>query len=49
VVDGGEIHVGVSVGVATSTDGMTDPADLLRHADAEMYDAKTRRKATRAA
>jgi hypothetical protein len=40
IVDGEEIHVGVSVGVATSTDRMTDPEDLPRHADAEMYDAR---------
>jgi diguanylate cyclase (GGDEF)-like protein len=45
VLDGHEVHVGVSIGVAVSSDGVTAPEDLLRHADAAMYDAKTQRKA----
>jgi diguanylate cyclase (GGDEF)-like protein len=48
-LDGAEVTVGVSVGVAMSADGITGPEDLLRHADTAMYDAKTRRKVTRAA
>jgi diguanylate cyclase (GGDEF)-like protein len=49
ILDGHEIQVGVSIGVAMSTDGVAAPEDLLRHADAAMYAAKMRRKATRAA
>jgi diguanylate cyclase (GGDEF)-like protein len=49
ILDGHQIQVGVSIGIATSLDGLSAPEDLLRHADAAMYDAKTRRKATHAA
>jgi GGDEF domain-containing protein len=49
ILDGQEVRVGVSIGVAMSTDGASAPEDLLRHADAAMYQAKLQRKATRAA
>jgi diguanylate cyclase (GGDEF)-like protein len=49
ILDGQEVRVGVSIGVAMSTDGASAPEDLLRHADAAMYEAKLQRKATRAA
>ncbi len=49
ILDGHEIRVGASVGVATSIDGLASPEDVLRHADAAMYDTKLRRKAARAA
>jgi diguanylate cyclase (GGDEF)-like protein len=47
-LDGHEVRVGASIGVALSTDGVAAPEDLLRHADAAMYDAKTQRRAARA-
>jgi len=49
ILDGREVHVGVSIGIATSADGLAAPEDLLRHADAAMYEAKMSRKAARAA
>ena len=49
VLDGHEVRVGASVGVATSIDGLASPEDVLRHADAAMYDTKLRQKAARAA
>ena len=49
ILDGEEVRVGVSIGVAMSTDGASAPEDLLRHADAAMYEAKLRRKASRVA
>ncbi|BCJ53169.1 hypothetical protein Asp14428_46440 [Actinoplanes sp. NBRC 14428] len=49
LLDGQEIRVGASVGVATSVEGLSSPDDVLRQADAAMYDTKQRRKANRAA
>ncbi|WP_328471671.1 GGDEF domain-containing protein [Actinoplanes sp. NBC_00393] len=40
-VDGQVVEVGVSIGVAVSGDGTTDPDHLLREADAAMYRAKS--------
>jgi diguanylate cyclase (GGDEF)-like protein len=40
VVDGVELFVGASVGVAISHDHRVDPAELLRRADAALYRAK---------
>ncbi|WP_179855280.1 substrate-binding and GGDEF domain-containing protein [Paractinoplanes atraurantiacus] len=40
LIDGEQIEVGVSIGVALSGDGSTDPDRLLREADAAMYRAK---------
>jgi GGDEF domain-containing protein len=40
LIDGREVEVGVSIGVALSTAGSTDPDQLLREADAAMYRAK---------
>ncbi|BBH69061.1 hypothetical protein ACTI_57460 [Actinoplanes sp. OR16] len=42
-IDGKEVTVGVSIGVAVSADGATDPDRLLREADAAMYREKSRR------
>jgi diguanylate cyclase (GGDEF)-like protein len=39
-IDGHAVEVGVSIGVAMSADGRTDPEQLLREADAAMYRAK---------
>ena len=39
-IDGHAVEVGVSIGVAVSTDGAADPERLLREADAAMYRAK---------
>jgi GGDEF domain-containing protein len=39
-IDGGSVEVGVSIGVALSSDGDSDPDHLLRKADAAMYQAK---------
>jgi PleD family two-component response regulator len=36
------LTAGVSLGVATSTSGQTDPHALLRDADTHMYEAKER-------
>jgi diguanylate cyclase (GGDEF)-like protein len=44
ILDGREVRVGASIGIATSTDGLAAPDELLRHADAAMYDAKMRRR-----
>jgi diguanylate cyclase (GGDEF)-like protein len=41
LIDGNSVEVGLSIGVALSTDGFTDPAHLLREADAAMYRAKS--------
>jgi diguanylate cyclase (GGDEF)-like protein len=41
LIDGKEVTVGVSIGVAVSTDEATDPDRLLREADAAMYREKT--------
>ncbi|MEU4688885.1 GGDEF domain-containing protein [Actinoplanes sp. NPDC023714] len=41
LIDGREVTVGVSIGVAVSADGATDPDHLLREADAAMYREKT--------
>jgi diguanylate cyclase (GGDEF)-like protein len=40
-IDGRAVEVGVSIGVALSTDGSTDPDHLLREADAAMYRVKS--------
>jgi diguanylate cyclase (GGDEF)-like protein/PAS domain S-box-containing protein len=36
------VHIGASIGVALTTDAVTGPEDLLRQADAAMYEAKRR-------
>ncbi|WP_250037269.1 diguanylate cyclase domain-containing protein [Paractinoplanes maris] len=43
LIDGGRVSVGVSIGVALSRGGDAGPEDLLREADAAMYQAKQRR------
>ena len=40
VVDGSELHVSCSVGVAISPDDASDLDELMRHADTAMYQAK---------
>ncbi|WP_203903695.1 substrate-binding and GGDEF domain-containing protein [Virgisporangium aliadipatigenens] len=45
VIDGNTVEIGVSIGVALSTDGSSDPDHLLRVADAEMYRVKSARPA----
>ncbi|MFI6072453.1 diguanylate cyclase domain-containing protein [Actinoplanes sp. NPDC051343] len=39
-IDGRSVEVGVSIGVAVSAEGVSDPDHLLREADAAMYKAK---------
>ncbi|NLT56930.1 MAG: diguanylate cyclase [Actinomycetales bacterium] len=39
-LDGRELRIGVSIGMATSDGGYTDAIDVLRAADGEMYQAK---------
>lgn len=39
-IDGRDVAVGVSIGIALSVAGKPDASDLLRHADAAMYSAK---------
>jgi predicted signal transduction protein with EAL and GGDEF domain len=41
VLDGLEIEVRASIGVALAPEHSTDPAALLKHADMAMYDSKT--------
>ncbi|MEU8234333.1 GGDEF domain-containing protein [Actinoplanes sp. NPDC048967] len=41
VIDGYPVEVGLSIGVALSTDGSADPDHLLREADAAMYREKS--------
>jgi GGDEF domain-containing protein len=43
-VDGAELSVGVSVGLALTSDPDVIPADLLAEADHAMYRAKQRRR-----
>ena len=45
VVDGVELHVRASIGIALSTNGSTSAADLIRQADAAMYAIKRTRTA----
>ncbi len=40
LLEGGEVHVGVSVGIALAPGGRGDPEALIRDADAAMYEAK---------
>jgi diguanylate cyclase (GGDEF)-like protein len=40
LVDGAELRVGVSIGIAMGSPGMTDTGALVREADAAMYAAK---------
>jgi len=40
VLDGAEFQLGASVGIAIGPDDGSDPADLLKHADTAMYQAK---------
>jgi diguanylate cyclase (GGDEF)-like protein len=40
VVDGAEFQLGASIGVAVGPDDGADPAELLKHADTAMYQAK---------
>jgi diguanylate cyclase (GGDEF)-like protein/PAS domain S-box-containing protein len=44
VIDGRPVEVGVSIGVAVSSEGACDPDHLLREADAAMYRAKSAAK-----
>jgi diguanylate cyclase (GGDEF)-like protein/PAS domain S-box-containing protein len=44
-IDDTEIFVGVSIGIAVSTESTTDPETLIRDADAAMYRAKARGRA----
>ncbi len=48
VLAGATLTVGVSVGVATRPAGQSTPEDLLREADAAMYQAKATARATAA-
>jgi diguanylate cyclase (GGDEF)-like protein len=41
VIDGCPVEVGLSIGVALSSDGSADPDHLLREADAAMYREKS--------
>jgi diguanylate cyclase (GGDEF)-like protein len=41
VIDGRPVEIGLSIGVALSTDRSADPDHLLREADAAMYRAKS--------
>jgi diguanylate cyclase (GGDEF)-like protein len=41
VIDGNRVEVGLSIGVAVSSDDAADPDHLLREADAAMYRAKS--------
>ncbi|MFQ5689898.1 MAG: EAL domain-containing protein [Gemmatimonadota bacterium] len=43
-LDGHQVVVRASIGVALSGDGMSEPEDLLRFADIAMYHAKQKRK-----
>ncbi|SHE77806.1 diguanylate cyclase (GGDEF) domain-containing protein [Modicisalibacter ilicicola DSM 19980] len=40
LIDGHQVNSGASVGVALLGHGTSDPADLLRHADLALYEAK---------
>lgn len=40
VIEGQEVHVSASIGIAAYPDDAADPDSLLRHADAAMYRAK---------
>ena len=41
-INGGEVHVSTSIGIAIASDASTTPESLLRDADAAMYQAKDR-------
>ncbi len=41
VIDGRQVGVGLSIGVALSTESSADPDHLLREADAAMYREKS--------
>jgi diguanylate cyclase (GGDEF)-like protein len=45
VLDGQEVFVTTSTGIAVSSSAQEQPADLLRHADLAMYQAKSKGKA----
>jgi diguanylate cyclase (GGDEF)-like protein len=47
-LDGRPVMVGTSIGLALSTEGVADAEELLRQADAAMYETKIARKARRA-
>ncbi len=42
VLEGSEVFLGGSVGIALNTFGVDDPEELLAHAEAAMYQAKRR-------
>jgi len=39
-IDGRMVHVGISIGISSFPEDGTDSRDLVKHADAAMYDAK---------
>ncbi len=45
VIDGAEVHVSASIGIARATDGSADPNSLIRDADSAMYRAKDQGRA----
>jgi len=44
VIQGKQVHVRVSMGIAVTADDQATPDELLRHADAAMHEAKSRGK-----
>ena len=46
VIDGGEIQVGASIGVAMAADGARDPAILMSQAETALYSAKAEGRQT---
>jgi len=46
LLDGQQVHIGASVGIACLGTGTESPVDLLRHADLALYDAKRAGRAT---
>ena len=45
VVEGTSFYVSISIGIAITTHSMATPAELLRHADIAMYEAKEKKGA----
>jgi diguanylate cyclase (GGDEF)-like protein len=46
IVDGNELFISCSIGIATAPDDGTTYGDLLQHADAAMYEAKAQGRST---